>query len=160
VNSEPGSGESRVLTVERDMLKKLANAGLALAVCFLLAGSATAAEPDKTEPKDTPEMVLKDAIKLLNDFSVVLEDIKDKETAEKAKPKLEGVGKRMKELKKRSDKLKIDELPKEEKEALEKKYNGDLKKAGERMTKAMLKAVSDPDVAKVLQEVDLGFPKK
>src|SRR5262249_18058217 len=102
-----------------------------LALVLLLAGTGFRADPpakDKPE-KDTPDLVMKDAIKVMGELADVLETIKDKDSVLKVKTKLVDLKKRYLAVGERARKLKIDNLPKEEKEALEKKYKADLERA-------------------------------
>ena len=71
-----------------------------LALVFLLAGSGFRADPpakDKPDPKpekDMPDLVMKEAIKVMGEFADVLEMIKDKGSALNFKPKLVDLKKR------------------------------------------------------------------
>src|SRR5262249_52915704 len=71
----------------------------------------------------------------------------------KVKTRLVDLKKRYNAGGERARKLKIDNLPKEEKEALEKKYKADLEKAVTRLLGAMAK-LDDPEVRKILKEDD------
>src|SRR4051812_23123651 len=98
-------------------MKKVVLGVSALAFVFLVSGCG-----------DSPDSLMKDTIKLMNDTADVYEKIKSKEDAEKYKGDLERIQKRHKELEERKTKLKIDDLPKEKKEALAKKYKDDFEK--------------------------------
>lgn len=133
------------LSTKGNAMRKATLAGLALALVFGVSGCG-----------DSPDSVMKDTIKLMNEMADVMEGIKDKDSAEKAKPKLEALAKKMKDLEERAKKLKLDEMPKEKKEALQKKYEDDLKKAGTRFGAAMMKAMTNPDAAGALKGLDMG----
>ena|SRR5262245_15068452 len=77
------------------------------------------------------DSAMKEAINATNEMADILEKSK---TADEAKPKMEAVVAKMKDLKKRMDKL--GEPSKSEAEALGKKYAGDMMTAGMRMMKA------------------------
>jgi hypothetical protein len=89
---------------------------------------------------DSPEAVTKDTIQLLNDQADILEKINSMEAAEKYKGDLEKLGKRGKELEERAKKLKVGEMPKEKREALNKKYEAEMGKAVSRVGTALQKA--------------------
>jgi hypothetical protein len=124
-------------------MKKVMVGVSALALVFLVSGCG-----------DSPDSVMKDQIKVTNELLDVLEGIKTKEDAEKAKPKLEELGKKMKDIQERSKKLKMDDMPKEKKEALQKKYKDDIEKLGSRFFSVLAK-LNDPAIQKVLKDVDL-----
>ena len=127
-------------------MRKVTLAGLALALVFTVSGCG-----------DSPESITKDMIKAMNEMADVLESIKDKDSAEKAKPKLEALSKKMKDLKERADKLKVDDKKKKE---LEEKYKDEVAKAGMRLFGALAKVGSNPDAAAALKSLDLkGFGK-
>ncbi len=115
----------------------------ALALVFLVSGCG-----------DSPDSVMKDQIKASNEVLDVLEGIKTKEDAEKAKPKLEQLGKGMKDIQERGKKLKMDDLPKEKKDALTKKYKDDLEKRDSRYFSVLAK-LNDPGVQKILKDIDM-----
>jgi hypothetical protein len=117
---------------------------LAVALVFFVSGCG-----------DSPDSVMKDTIKYMNETADIFDGIKSKEDAEKAKPKLEAVNKKMKDLEERGKKLKMNELSEEKKKALGEKYGPDLLKASLRMMTAMGKVRKDPEVAAALK--DLGF---
>jgi len=114
---------------ERLAMKKVALNVFALSLVFLATGCG-----------DSPDSVMKDSIQLMNDQADILEKINSKEAAEKYKGDLEKFGKRGKELEERAKKLKLDEMPKEKREALTKKYEGEMTKAVSRVSTAMQKA--------------------
>jgi len=124
-------------------MKKVIVGVSALALVFLVSGCG-----------DSPDSVMKDQIKASNEVLDVLEGIKTKEDAEKAKPKLEQLGKGMKDIQERGKKLKMDDLPKEKKDALTKKYKDDLEKRDSRYFSVLAK-LNDPGVQKILKDIDM-----
>jgi hypothetical protein len=142
------------------MLKRLTAGVFALAVAFLLAGTGfaddkpTKDKPDPPKPeKLTPDLLMKDAIKLMGEFADTFEKIKDKASAEKAKPKLVDLTKRFKKLNEQGRKI-VDALPKEEQEALQKKYKDDLEKVTKRLIAETGRLNKDPEIQAVLKEVE------
>ncbi len=137
------------------MLKRLTAGVLALAVALLLAGNGFADDkPAKDKPeKETPDQFMKEAIKLMGEFADAFEKIKDKDSAEKAKPKLVDLTKRFKKLDVRGRKI-LTALPKEDQEALEKKYKPEIAKVSKRLLGAMSKALEDPEARKVLADIE------
>src|SRR5262249_45380801 len=124
-------------------MKKVVVSFSALALVFLVSGCG-----------DSPDAVIKDQLKTTNELLDVLEGIKTKEDAEKAKPKIEELAKKMKDIEERAKKLKMDELPKEKKEELQKKYKDEGEKLLGRLFSVMGK-LSDPEVQKVLKGIDM-----
>jgi len=124
-------------------MKKVVVGVSSLALVFLVSGCG-----------DSPDSVMKDQIKVSNELLDVLEGIKTKEDAEKAKPKLEQLGKKMKDVQDRAKKLKMDDMPKEKKEALQKKYKDDIEKLGSRFFSVLAK-LNNPEVQKVLKDIDM-----
>lgn len=113
---------------------------------------------------DSPEKVTKDVISNLNDLSAVLEKVDSDDAAEKAVSQIEKLAKKQKEIGERAKKLKLDDLPKDKQEALEKKFKDDLTKAGTRFGVAMVKAGQYKAIQKPLEEfmsaMAEGQPKK
>jgi hypothetical protein len=110
------------------------------------------------------EKVVKGLIDQLNELGDALESVKDKESAKAAAVRINKVCDRLKELAKE-----YEDLPKPSKaedERLKKKYEGDLKKAAERVQKvafdAGAKSQGEPDFLKAalrLQEVGKDLQK-
>jgi len=123
-------------------MKKVTLSVFALSLVFLATGCG-----------DSPDSLMKDTISMMNDTSDVLEKIKSKEDAEKYKGELEKIAKRAKDIEERAKKLKMDDLPKDKKEALQKKYEDDLKKALSRLVAASRKL--PPDAQSVLKSIDM-----
>ncbi len=109
-------------------MKKVTLSVFALSLAFLVTGCG-----------DSPDSLMKDMIKWSNDLADTLEKIKSKEDAEKYKGDLQKIVGRLKDFEERAKKLKMEDLPKDKKEALEKKYKDEGEKAGKRMQEAMNK---------------------
>lgn len=105
---------------------------------------------------DSPEKVMKDTISLMNDASKILESVKDEDSAKKAASDLEKLEKKGKDIQDRVKKLKMEDLSKEKKEALEKKFKDDFEKAMERLQKASANAAKYPELQKALQDLKVG----
>src|SRR5262249_47282424 len=114
---------------ERLAMKKVVAGVFAFSLVFLATGCG-----------DSPDSIKKDTIQLMNDQAEIFEKINSKEDVEKYKGDLEKIGKRAKEIEERGKKLKIEEMPKEKLEALNKKYEGETTKAFTRLGTAMQKA--------------------
>ena len=102
-----------------------------LVVVCALAWSAT------VRAQDTYEKVLDEMIPAFTKFGDTLATIKDKKTADDAKPKLKEVAKTLGDLKERADKL--GEPKGKDKEDLEKKYKDKLQEAAKKMTTEMIR---------------------
>src|SRR5438874_13731419 len=113
-------------------MKKVTLSVFALSLVFLATGCG-----------DSPDSIMKDQIKLWNDTADILEKINSKEAAEKYKGDLEKIQKRQKELQERAEKLKLKDLPKDKQEALQKKYEDEVKKALGRVLAASQKAAGN-----------------
>jgi hypothetical protein len=90
----------------------------------LLGGSRALAE-------DTHESLTEEMLKTMDKANGILVTIKDKKTAEDARPKLREVGKTMQDLKKRADKL--GKPPQKVEEQLTKKYKAKIEEAVKKM---------------------------
>jgi len=123
-------------------MKKVTLSVFALSLVFLATGCG-----------DSPDSLMKDSIKWMNDTADILEKIKSKDDVNKYKSDLEKIAKEGKNLKDRGEKLKMKDLPKEKKEALEKKYKSDAEKAVGRLVKAMTSV--PPDARKAIDELKL-----
>src|SRR5262245_47202539 len=104
-------------------------------------------EKDPTKVSDSPDAILKDMIKLMNDLADAIGSARARESAQKAKATLEKIDKKFRDVAKRAKKLK--DPPKEQQKALEKKYKGDLEKVTKRMVEASSKMVANPEAAKI-----------
>ena len=109
----------------------------ALALVFLVSGCG-----------DSPDSVMKDQIKASNEVLDVLEGIKTKEDAEKAKAKLEDLDKKFKDVIEREKKIKVS---KDQEKKLQEKYKDDLERVEKRMMAAALKLAGNPDSVQILK---------
>ena len=137
-------------------MRKATLAGFALALLFSVSGCG-----------DSLESVMKDTIKLMNEKAEILESIKDKDSAEKAKPKLEALNKKKKDIeeraKKQTEKLTKDKKPEEAmKAALEavskaaEKHKEAGEKARNRLKDAAKKVRDNKEAMDVLKDIDLN----
>ena len=120
-----------------------------LITCALLAGCGG----------DSHEAVMDDMIAQMNKVTAVLKTVKDEASAEAAKPKLEAIGKDMKKLKERADKL--GDPAKEKEEALKTKYEEKMKEAMTGLMQEMMRIGMNPKLGEKLGDVmdglDPGF---
>jgi hypothetical protein len=100
---------------------------------------------------DTHEGVMEAHIDVVNDMADVLKTIKDKSSAEAAKPKLEKLAQRGKEIETAMSKIEG-----EPDEKLMEKMSGDLSKAMSNLTSAMMGLPDDPEVRRIIGDIDLG----
>ncbi len=100
---------------------------------------------------DSHEGALEAQIEVMNDMADTLKTIKDKKSAEAAKPKLLALKKRGDEIEKAMQKLKGEPDPK----AIE-KMQADFAKAMKNFVEAMQGLPADPEVQKVMRDLDLG----
>jgi Spy/CpxP family protein refolding chaperone len=98
---------------------------------------------------DTPEGAMEASIDLTNEMTDVLKSIKDKKSAEAAKPKLEALGKRGDEIEKALSKQQPDE-------AVAMKYAPKMQAAIEKMSKEIMRIMQDPEMQQILGDVDFG----
>jgi len=131
------------------VMKKVVVSFSALALVFLVSGCA-----------DSLDSVVKDSIKVQNEYADILEGIKSKDDVEKAKPKLEALQKKMNDIGERTKKLLKDKKPEEMINQLvevTKKYEEDGKKAQERVKKARESAIKAAG-ADGLKDLELKEP--
>lgn len=98
----------------------------------------------------TPDAVGEAMLKTMEKMSTVLEKVTDKASAQKARPELEKLTKKGKEL---GEKMKELEkaMTQEQKDALEKKFSDRGQKIMEKLGPAMMKIMMDPEIAKELE---------
>jgi hypothetical protein len=101
------------------------------------------------------DSLTKKQIDLMNDLADVLSTIKDADSAKAAQPKLKKISERMQELKKKAEKL--GEPPADKKAALEKKYQDQVTKAGERLMKEFFRVMTVSGAAEALQGLGKDF---
>src|SRR6266498_1383100 len=79
---------------------------LTLLLALLLAGAGFADSPVKDKPeKDTPDRLMKDVVQAFDELAGIVETLKDKASAEKARPKFEDIIKRMEKVAERAEKI-------------------------------------------------------
>ncbi|MBI1918481.1 MAG: carboxypeptidase regulatory-like domain-containing protein [Planctomycetes bacterium] len=121
----------------------------ALILALLLAGAGFADQPvkDKAKPeKDTPDLLMKDVVKAFNELADLVETLKDKASAAKAKPKFEDIVKKMETVAERAKK--IGKLSRDRSWDLEKKYQRELEAAAKKMQDAFGTKSLPPEVMK------------
>ncbi len=98
----------------------------------------------------TPDAVGEAMLKTMEQMAQVVSKITDKASAQKARPQLEKLVKKGKEL---GEKMKeLDKtMTQEQKDALEKKFAPRGEKIMETMGPAMMKIMTDPEIAKELE---------
>ena len=98
----------------------------------------------------TPDAVGEAMMKTMEQMSQVLVKVTDKASAQKARPQLEKLVKKGKEM---SEKMKELEktMTQEQKDALEKKFRARAEKIMDSMGPAMMKIMTDPEIAKELE---------
>ena len=97
---------------------------------------------------DTHEGVIDAQIEVFNDMASVFRTVKDKQSAEAAKPKLLKLKERQKEIETAMEKLKGDPDP-----SLAMKKGAEASKASQNMMQAMMAIPNDPEVQRILDEV-------
>jgi len=151
----PGRCPGPFLLGADNLLRKLAGGLLALALLCLPLGSVAGNEGrqpddkkgDPTKPSDSPDKVMKDTLKLLNEMADAIESAKDKDSAEKARTKLEALEKKFRDIGDRAKKLKVTN---EAGKKLAEKYKDDLEKATKRMVQAGLQLGKNADAAQII----------
>jgi hypothetical protein len=93
---------------------------------------------------DSQEEAMTAVEDVINDMAEVLGTVKDKSTAEAARPKLEKLGQRMKEIQEQTEKL-PDPDP-----ATQSKYMERMGKAMGKLMEAQMKLPQDPEVHEIL----------
>ncbi len=107
--------------------------------------------------KRTADDVVDDTIGALNDLTEVLKDVKDKASAEAAKPKIEKIVARAKDLQKEGEAMEK-EMSKEENEALEKEYKPQVEKAVAAMQAEMMRiGQAAPDAMMIVAAAMAGM---
>jgi len=120
------------------MIKKLTIAALMLSL-LPLAGCGTS---------DPYEQVTEDSLACMEEMVDVLATVKDKASAEAAKPKLEAVGERMKEIEKRMEELGKPDKAKQE--ALEKKYKERMTEIAGKMMQESMRVMMNPELGQII----------
>ena len=99
---------------------------------------------------DTHESLANETVGLLNEFATVLEGVNDEASAKAAAPKLEAIGTKLSEMKKRVDAL--PKLSEAENKALEEKMQKEMGTFMGKMMGAAMKLAEKPEVQKILEE--------
>jgi len=99
---------------------------------------------------DTHESLAQEGVSAFNEFASILEGVSDVESAKAAVPKLEAVGQKMADLKKRADAL--GKPTPEQNKALEEKFTKEMSTAMDKMMAASMKLADKPEVQKILEE--------
>jgi hypothetical protein len=98
------------------------------------------------------EKLLKEGLGQLNELAEALEGVNDQPSADAALPKIEGIAKRMEDWQKRM-KTATPEVSKSEDEKLKAKYDPEMKKAQERLGKALGHAIEKGGPAFAMQVI-------
>lgn len=96
------------------------------------------------------EKLVKEGISLQNDFAATLEGVKDEASGKAALSKIESLAKQMEEWQTRM-KAATPNVAKDEEEQLKAKYEGERKKAQERLGKALTQALEKGGVSFSMQ---------
>jgi hypothetical protein len=99
---------------------------------------------------DTHEGVMDATIDGMNEIADVIKTVKDKKSAEAAKPKLEKLAARMKEVEAAASKLKGEPPPE-----VAQKMMGEMMQATSNMMAAMAGLPDDPEVHKIIDSIDI-----
>src|SRR5262249_39587168 len=118
------------------VMKKVTLSVFALSLVFLATGCG-----------DSPDAVMKDTIKLMNEAADALDSAKDKDSAEKAKTKLEEIEKKFKDVVERAKKMKVSE---EKGKQLAEKYKDDMEKVQKRMIEVSINLAKNPEAANIV----------
>ncbi|MBI1913741.1 MAG: hypothetical protein HYS12_03145 [Planctomycetes bacterium] len=141
-------------------MRQLALGSAFLALALVSAGcsggksSAGKEDPDigpDVNAADTPEALLQASVQLLNALADVLAEIKDKDSARKAEPKLEVLNRKAKILAAKIEELHFDP---EQQQRLTQKYKNDSEKAGRRIENERRRINADPELSKLVKEID------
>jgi hypothetical protein len=101
---------------------------------------------------DTFESVTEEMIKGMNDAADLLTGIKDKQSADAAKPKLKTLGKKLADLKKRAEKL--GKPTKEVEDKLKAKYEEKIKQAADRLLQETFRVANVEGGKEALKELN------
>lgn len=131
-------------------MRRGTTAGLVLVLVLLLAAGC--------REGDTFDSLVKAKVKLYVEKARILEGVKDRKTAEEARPRLEDVNKRIKEIDERRGRLARDKNPDAAfTTALKAEQNNsrEIHFASRRLAAAREKVLAIPEAAKVLEGIDL-----
>jgi hypothetical protein len=102
------------------------------------------------DSKPTHESLMKDAIAVMKEWATVLEGVKDEASAEVAKPKLQAINAKMKDLKTKADTL--GKPPAEEEKRLKEKYEPEFKQVLDKLMPEVLRIGFDPKLGPILKD--------
>src|SRR5215813_10002286 len=122
------------------MRRVLFASGSVLLLCVALAGAG-----------ENADMLTQEIIKQMNTTADVLTAIKDKASADSARPKLRDIAGKMKTLKERADKLKT---TKEQQAELQKKYKTQIEAAQKRLVAEAIRVQTVDGAADALKELE------
>ena len=130
----------------------------AVVLALVLAGCGGKEEAGAPAPPPPPkasggehEDVMKSMVAVFGDYAATLATVKDKATAEAAKPKLQGLALRMQAVQKRMEAL--GEPPEAEKQRLKEKYETAMAEATQKMMAESMRVAMTPGANDVLREV-------
>lgn len=104
---------------------------------------------------DTHQSLVDESMPLMREMAATVTTIKDEATAKAAKPKLEVIASKMKDLKARRDKL---PAPTEaEMKASIDKYGKEMEELQKKMIGSMMAIQFDPAIQKVLGDIDMNM---
>jgi hypothetical protein len=137
--------------------------GLALALVVLVSGcgdkkslvtqdSTEPENPAKPETTDTPDTHMRLLVSATNELADLYESVTDLNSALKAKSRLEVLTRRLKQIEAKGKELNFDDLPPQQREALDKQYRDAMERAVDRVIKAKTKP--SPEVQRFLAEVE------
>jgi hypothetical protein len=124
--------------------KKVTLGVFALSLVFLASGCG-----------DSPDSVMKDMVNLTKEFADVMGGIKDKDSAEKAKSKLEDLATKMEKVAERA--RKIGKLDKNKREILEKKYKPELEETKKKLGSSQAKGAIPLEAVEEIASATLKF---
>jgi len=144
-------------------MKKAILRSLVLVLLLFLAGcsgsksSGGQEEPDigpKVERIESPEGVSAALVQWTNALADVYAEIKDRDSARQAAPKLHVLDRKAKILAAKSKEFNSNDLPPEQQQRLEQKFKGDFEKARQRVDTELRRINADSELSKVLKEIE------
>ena len=101
---------------------------------------------------DSHESLMRQQISAMNEAADILATIKDKSSAEAAKPKMKKIGEKLGDLKNRIDRL--EKLSESKKVAFESKFKDQLVGAPKRLTDEQLRLISVEGAKEILDDLN------
>lgn len=102
---------------------------------------------------DTHESIMKEQVNTMKKLVATLEGIKDEDSAKSAKSNLESLGKEMKDIEARGNKLPAPTA--EEQKAMQDKYGKEMEDLMPRLMTQMFRLGMDPKMGPILKDIDL-----